>query len=53
VSPGVKLKSFQGTPAYSAPEMTSKKKDIGYAIDVWAAGVVLYVMIYGHLPFKG
>ena len=44
-----------GTPAYMAPEVCVRdlrNKGYGTSVDVWAAGVVLYIMIYGHLPFK-
>lgn len=39
-----------GTRAYWAPEVF---KDQNYSAksDIWAAGVVLYIMIYGMLPF--
>ena len=51
-----KLKDKCGTPVYMAPEMISKQvKREGYShsVDVWAAGVILYVMIYGQMPVKG
>lgn len=47
--------SFKGTacgsPAYVAPEII-KREDYGFPADVWAAGVVLYVMVIGRLPFS-
>ena len=42
-----------GTPAYIAPEIYSK---IGYEdgkCDIWSAGITLYYMLSGNLPFKG
>jgi 5'-AMP-activated protein kinase catalytic alpha subunit len=40
-----------GTPAYIAPEIL---KDKGYTfnVDLWSAGVVLFAMLYGTVPFK-
>lgn len=41
-----------GTPAYIAPEILKDKGYEGFAIDVWSAGVVLYAILYGTVPFK-
>ena len=41
-----------GTPAYIAPEVFAGKGYKGYASDVWSAGVVLFAMLYGAVPFK-
>ena len=40
-----------GTPAYIAPEILRNR---GYSlnVDLWSAGVVLFAMLYGTVPFK-
>ena len=43
-----------GTPSYLAPELLTLKQGENYdgkAVDAWAAGVVLYVMLVGGYPF--
>lgn len=50
---GQKLKIFCGTPSYMAPELTQKKEYDGKAVDMWALGVLLFVMLTGNFPFRG
>ena len=40
-----------GSPIYASPEMLSGQM-YGISSDVWSAGVVLYSMAYGTLPFQ-
>lgn len=50
---GEKAKMFCGTPSYMAPEIVSKQEYAGPPADIWALGVVLYVMLTGTFPFRG
>lgn len=41
-----------GTPGYVAPEVV-KREQYGQPVDMWAVGVLLYIMLSGKMPFYG
>tara|TARA_B110000305_G_scaffold86865_1_gene97822 strand:+ start:368 stop:889 length:522 start_codon:yes stop_codon:yes gene_type:complete len=41
-----------GTKSYMAPEILSKQNYSGSSVDVWSAGVVLFIMLTGNPPFQ-
>ncbi|KAJ3113943.1 hypothetical protein HK100_001837, partial [Physocladia obscura] len=45
------MDTFCGSPSYAAPEMISRKKYNGPDVDIWALGVILFVLICGSHPF--
>jgi len=40
-----------GSQDYVCPEIIKKTPYNGYAADVWSLGTILYIMVYGELPF--
>lgn len=51
IVPGQVLNSLSGTIYYIAPEVVEGYYD--EKCDIWSCGVVLYIMLSGHLPFDG
>ena len=45
------LHSSCGSPCYASPEMLSGNPYRGITTDLWSAGIVLYSMLVGALPF--
>ena len=47
-----RMKEQCGTPAYIAPEILMDEGYHGFKVDMWSAGVCLYAMLIGSVPFK-
>lgn len=52
VREGEVMAEQSGTPAYIAPEIVRGKGYKDFAADVWSAGVVLFAVLYGTVPFR-
>jgi len=48
-----KLSIYCGTPHYMDPDIVRKTPYNPFAADVWACGVILYIIYVGKLPFFG
>jgi serine/threonine protein kinase len=48
---GPKMQTSCGSPAYAAPEML-KGGSYTQATDIWSAGILLYTLCAGELPFR-
>lgn len=49
---GTDLRSISGTPEYMAPELAECLPDVDARADVYSAGVMLYELLSGVLPFE-
>ena len=49
-----RMHGSEGTPAFLPPEVAKGGRVINAsAVDIWAMGVTMYVMLHGRLPFYG
>jgi len=56
LDPDSRAQTACGTPFYVAPDILLADDDTGgytEAVDMWAVGVVLYILLSGRLPFSG
>ena len=52
VKPGEKAKTMSGTPEFVSPEVVSYDF-VTSATDMWAIGVITYILLSGFSPFMG
>ncbi|MBW0492480.1 hypothetical protein O181_032195 [Austropuccinia psidii MF-1] len=51
VREGKKFETFSGTLDFAAPEVLKGERHGGKEVDIWALGVMMYVLVRGECPF--
>jgi serine/threonine protein kinase len=46
------LRTILGTTAYMAPELITKTAYFGHSVDLFALGIILFILYSGHPPFN-
>ena len=46
------LTRIVGTPGYMSPEVLTPGVGYGLEVDVWALGVIMYILLCGYAPFQ-
>ncbi len=46
------LKTILGTSAYMAPKLIQKRNYQGHMVDLFALGIILFILLAGHPPFN-
>lgn len=46
------INTYLGTPTYAAPEIFLRRPFIGSSADIFACGVILFILVTGNYPFK-
>ncbi|KAG8451150.1 hypothetical protein GDO86_003421 [Hymenochirus boettgeri] len=47
------LQTYCGSPLYASPEIVNGRPYVGPEVDSWSLGVLLYILVYGCMPFDG
>ena len=51
INPTDKSKTYCGTPTYMSPQLIARRSYDPVKADVWAIGVVFYILFHGQFPF--
>ncbi|XP_078462924.1 serine/threonine-protein kinase H1 homolog [Lampetra fluviatilis] len=49
---GPSVRTACGTPEYTPPEVLSRRGAFTQAVDMWAIGVISYILLSGTMPFE-
>lgn len=42
---------YKGTPHFRAPELLKEEMPNPYKCDIYSAGIILFILKFGHLPY--